>query len=211
MHVQVVGSTRPPMGRGSLVQGRRYQTCYSEFQAQMPVAAAWLEGSDNGVEHSGLLVVLMMLLQPMLHLEVHSSVPQSRPTVPRTALLPGVCMMLALGSRGRNSPESRRASMGLGLHELGGDFRRRCQSHWYLRCFRQRGASLAALLSVHVEERGYRAHCRVRGALACCHPRLNMDAAARRLQCSPGLQRETGSGRCLKCVQARLLCGLPWP
>ena len=102
MHVLVVGSTRPPMGRGSLVQGRKYQTCYSEFQAQMPVAAAWLEESDIGVERTGLLVLLMMmLLQPVLHLEVHWSVPQSGPTVPHTALLPRA--RLALGSRERNS------------------------------------------------------------------------------------------------------------
>ena len=55
----------------------------------MPVSAAWLEESDIGVERAGLLVLsMMMLLQPMLHLEVLWSVPQSRPTVPRTALLP---------------------------------------------------------------------------------------------------------------------------
>ena len=76
----------------------------------MPVAAAWLEESDIGVERTGLLVLsMMMLLQPMLHLEVHLSVPQSRPTVPHTALLPQA--RLALGSRERNSQESRLASM----------------------------------------------------------------------------------------------------
>ena len=66
----------------------------------MPVAAAWLEESDIGVERTGLLLMLMMLLQPVLHLEVHWSVPQSGPTVPRTALLPHA--WLALGSRERN-------------------------------------------------------------------------------------------------------------
>ena len=78
----------------------------------MPAAAAWLEGSDIGVERTGLLVLsMMMVLQPLLHPEVRLSVPQSRPTVPRTALLPGVRMMLVLGSRERNSHESRLATL----------------------------------------------------------------------------------------------------
>ena len=89
MLTQVVGSTCPPMGRGSQDQDRRYQTCYVETQAQMPEAAAWLEGLDIGVEHAGLLSSSMkMLLQPFVHQEVPWSVSQAGPMVPRPALLP---------------------------------------------------------------------------------------------------------------------------
>ena len=85
----VVGSTCPPMGQGSQDQDQKYQTCYDESQAQMPAAAAWLEGLGIGVERTGLLSSSMkMLLQPFVHQEVPWSVSQAGPMVPRPALLP---------------------------------------------------------------------------------------------------------------------------
>ena len=105
MHAWVVGSTCPRVDQGSQDQDQRYQTCYDESQAQMPAAAAWLEGLDIGVERTGLLLLMMMMrLQPGLHQEMllaptqqartgqeglrHSGGSQSRPMVPSTAQMP---------------------------------------------------------------------------------------------------------------------------
>ena len=101
--------------------------------------------SRAGNLHDGgetvMLLLRMMLLQPLvLHQLVHQllaipprtgamwlggflCVSQSGPTVPGTAMLPRVLSKHALGPGGRSSLEGRLASMGLGIHELGGIFR----------------------------------------------------------------------------------------
>ncbi len=61
---------------------------------------------------------------------------------------------------------------------------------------RQCGASLM-LLYASVVERGYHAHCGANMALAYCHPRLILSAAARWLRGSQDLQHEIESERCV--------------
>ena len=102
------------------------------------------------------------------------------------------------------------ASMGMGIYELGEVFRLRCHSHWCLRWCRQCGASLM-LLYASVVERGYHAHCGANMALACCHPRLILSAAARWLRGSRDLQREIESERCMMNEHSHKHQWLPGP
>ena len=98
------------------------------------------ENSHDGWGEVKLLLRMMLLKPLVLHQLVHQlpaipprtgamwlegflCVSQSGPTVPGTAMLPRVLSKHALGPGGRSSLEGRLASMGLGIHELGGIFR----------------------------------------------------------------------------------------